>query len=195
MRFLVWTCRVVMAVVIAAFVAIIFYMTHSVSFPEEAKAALNWATVVGTALVGLVWPLMRRYWQALLLLVSLGVLRALFGQGPGLSSMRTPLLTPFQSDFLWVSIGVVFVALAGALVTRAIHSDRAMRSMRAAATATTAGAVAVQTAAALQETAVAPVPEPVAPALEPVAPPADAPEGAGGEEPEAGPTTEEPGKK
>ncbi len=166
MRFLVWLCRVVVVVVIGAFVAIIFYLTHSVSMPEEAKAALNWVTVAGTALVGLAWPLMRRYWQALLLLISLGVLRGLFGEGPGLSSLRTPLLTPFQSDFLWVSIGVVFVASVAALVTRAILSDRAMRAMRTVSTVTTAEAVAAQTTAVLQETPILQAPEPVAPPVE-----------------------------
>ena len=177
MGFIVWICRVIVVVVIAAFVAIIFYLTHTVSMPESAKAALNWVTVVGTAVVGLAWPLMRRYWQALLLLISLGVMRALFGVDPGLSSLHTPLLTPFQSDFLWISIGVVFLAMVAALVTRAILGDKAMREMRAAATTVTTGAaVAAQTTAALGETSSPPAPASDASATETVAPPAYAPE-------------------
>jgi len=187
MRFLVWLCRVIVVVVIGAFVAVIFYLTHSVSMPESAKAALNWATVIGTAVVGLAWPLMRKYWQAFLLLISLGVMRALFGVDPGLSSLRTPLLTPFQSDFLWVSIGVVVVATAAALVTRAILGDRAMRAMRAATTTTvtTGDAVAEQTAAALGEASAPPAPEMVVSGAATVAPPADAPEAGEASEGEA----------
>ena len=172
MRFLVWLCRVIVVVVIGAFVAVIFYLTHSVSMPDSAKAALNWVTVAGTAVIGLAWPLMRRYWQALLLLIGLGVMRALFGEGPGLSSLRIPLLTPFQSDFLWVSIGVVVLVSIVALVTRAILGDRAIRAMRAAATTVTTGqAVAAQTAAALGEVLAPPAPEMVAPTVRTVAPP------------------------
>jgi hypothetical protein len=205
MRFFVWTCRVLLTVVIGAFVATVFYLTHSVSFPEGAKAALNWVTVAGTAVVGLAWPLMRRYWQALLLLVGLGVARALFGTHPGLSNLTTPLLTPFQSDFFWVSIGVVFVVLVVTIIARAILSDRHMRAMRQAASATviTGPVVAAETAAALREpaalaeTAPAPVMAPEAPAeatepeptqvMEAVAPPADpaaaAPQAAEGKKP------------
>lgn len=177
MRSLVWLCRVIVVVVIGAFVAVIFYLTNSVSMPESAKAALNWVTVVGTAVVGLAWPLMRKYWQAFLLLVSLGVMRALFGVGPGLSSLRTPLLTPFQSDFLWVSIGVVVLATVAALVTRAILGDKAMRAMKAAAsTVTTGEAVAEQTAAAVGEASPPPAPKMIDTSAETVAPPADAPQ-------------------
>jgi hypothetical protein len=131
MRFLVWTCRVIMAVVIAAFVATVFYMTHAVGTDmDSAKPVLNLITVIGAALVGLAWPLMRRYWQALILLVSLGVLRGLFGAGPGLSSLKYPLLTPFQCDYLWISIGVVALTLVASLVVRAVASDRALRAMK-----------------------------------------------------------------
>jgi hypothetical protein len=131
MRFLVWTCRVIMAVVVAAFVATVFYMTHSVGTDmDSAKPVLNLITVIGAALVGLAWPLMRRYWQALILLVTLGVLRGLFGTGPGFSSLKYPLLTPFQCDYLWISIGVVALALVASLVVRAVASDRALRAMK-----------------------------------------------------------------
>ena len=131
MRFLVWTCRLIMAVVVAAFVATVFYMTHAVGTDmDSVKPVLNLITVIGTAVVGLAWPLMRRYWQALILLVALGVLRGLFGEGPGLSTLNYPLLTPFQSDYLWISIGVVVLALIVSLVTRAVASDRALRAMK-----------------------------------------------------------------
>jgi hypothetical protein len=131
MRVAIWTCRVIMVVVIAAFVATVFYMTHDVGTDmDSSKPALNLITVIGTALLGLVWPLMRRYWQALILLVSLGVFRGLFGTGPGLSSIEAPLLTPFQSDYLWVSIGVVALALVASLVVRAVVSDRALRVLK-----------------------------------------------------------------
>lgn len=186
MRFLVWLCRVIVVVVIGAFVAVIFYLTHSVSMPESAKAALNWVTVVGTAVVGIAWPLMRKYWQALVLLISLGVMRALFGVGPGLSTLRTQLLSNFQSDYLWVSIGVIVLATAAALVTRAILGDKAMRAMRAAAaTVTTGEAVAEQTTAALSEASAPPAPEMAVPGPETVAPPADAPETGDSSEDEA----------
>lgn len=156
MRFLVWTCRVIITVVIGCFVATVFYLTHDVTMDDAAKAALNWITIVGTAVVGIAWPLMRKYWQALLLLVGVGVVRALFGTDPGLSSLDTPLLTPFQSDFLWVPIGATFLTLVGSIIVRAIISDRRMRAMKQQApTVVTGQAVADQTTAALQEKPVA----------------------------------------
>lgn len=132
MRFIVWTCRLIMVVVIAAFAATVFYMTHNVGADMDAvMPTLKLITVIGTALVGLVWPLIRRYWQALFLLVSLGVLRGLFGE-PGLDSLEHPLLTPFQSDYLWISIGVVALALVACLAVRAVMSDRALRALKQA---------------------------------------------------------------
>lgn len=182
------------AVVIGCFVATVFYLTHTGAFAEAAKATLNWVTVAGAALVGLVWPLMRRYWQAALLLVGLGVFRALFGTHPALSSLHTPLLTPFQSDFLWIPIGVTFLALVGMIVGRALISDRNMQAMRkAASTVTTGEDVADETAAAMEEASTSSVPEPAA--LEAEAEvkadvKADVPEAAPAEEPPAAP--EEP---
>jgi hypothetical protein len=136
-----------MAVVVAAFVATVFYMTHAVGTDmDSVKPALNLIAVIGTALVGFAWPLMRRYWQALILLVTLCVLRGLFGTGPGLSSLKYPLLTPFQSDYLWISIGVVALALVASLVMRAVVSDRALRAMKQASALGT-GPVAAAAAA------------------------------------------------
>lgn len=131
MRALVWTCRLVMAVVAAAFVATIFYMTHKVGTQMDvAKPTLNLVAVIGAGLIGIVWPLMRRYWQALVLLVSLGVFRGLFGTNPGLTSLTTPLATPFQSDYLWFSMGAIVLALLATLIGRAIASDRRLRSIK-----------------------------------------------------------------
>lgn len=179
MRFLVWTCRVILAIAIGAFVATVFYLTHSVDMPEVARAVLNWTTVVATALVGFIWPLIRGYGQALLLLVGLTAARVLFGTDPGLSSLNIPLLTPFQSDFLWVSIGVTFLTLVVTVVARAIVSERHMRAIKqqqAAAVATSQG-VGAATAAAIQEPASLAEPAPQVPETpetpETVAPPAE----------------------
>ena len=135
MRLLVWLCRVILFVVVGAFVATVFYMTHDVGTDmDSAKPVLNLVTVIGAGLLGFVWPLIRRYWQALLLLIGLGVLRGLFAADPGLSSLRTPLLTPFQSDYLWISIGVVGFFLIATLAGRAITSDRKLRALKQAPT-------------------------------------------------------------
>lgn len=201
MRFLVWTCRVIITVVIGCFVATVFYLTHSVTMDDAAKAALNWVTVAGTAVVGIAWPLMRRYWQAFLLLVGLGVARGLFGEDPGLSNLTTPLLTPFQSDFLWVPIGATFLTLVGSITVRAIVSDRRMKRMQQqqASTVLTGQAVAQQTQAALQEVpsdaeSQPAVPEPEAP-KEPEASEPSAPEEEPPAAPEEPPATEEKSKK
>ena len=97
MRALVWTCRVIMTVVILAFVATIFYMTRtgeSGSQMDSAMPALNLVTVIGASLAGLIWPIAKRYWHALALLVSLGALRALFGgTRPRIPGLETELLT------------------------------------------------------------------------------------------------------
>jgi hypothetical protein len=130
MRFLVWVCRVILVATVAAFVATLFYMTHNVGTDmDSAKPALNLITVIGAAVLGLVWPLMRRYWQALVLLISLGVFRGLFGF-QDFESLKTPLLTPFQADYLWVPIGVTAAALLITLVARALTSDRKLRALR-----------------------------------------------------------------
>jgi hypothetical protein len=132
MRFLVWACRVILVVVIAAFVATVFYMTHNVGTSmDSALPALDLITVIGAGLVGLLWPLMRRYWQALFLLIGLGVFRGLFGR-PGLANINTQLPTHFQDDFLWASMGVTALALVVALVVRAILGDRALRALKQA---------------------------------------------------------------
>jgi hypothetical protein len=156
MRFVVWTCRVIMAAVIVAFVATVFYVTHDVgTHMDGAKPVLNLITVAGAALVGFIWPLLRRYWQGLMLLVSLLVMRGLFGRPeiPG-PSLETPLLTPFQSDFLWIPIGVVALMLVVTLVARAVASDRKLRALKQAAVAA------------------APKPAPVVAAADTVVPPA-----------------------
>jgi hypothetical protein len=130
MRFLVWICRVILLATVAAFVATLFYMTHTVGTEwASAKPALNLVTVIGAAVLGFVWPLMRRYWQALLLLISLVVFRGLFGF-QDFEDLKTPLLTPFQSDYLWVPIGVVAVVLVVTLVARAVVSDRKVRALK-----------------------------------------------------------------
>lgn len=163
MRFLVWTCRVILLATVAAFVATLFYMTHDVGTQiDSAKPALNLITVIGAAVLGFVWPLMRRYWQALLLLISLGAFRGLFGF-QGFESLKTPLLTPFQVDYLWVAIGVTAAALLVTLVARAIISDKKLRALRHVQSLGIPGpnaAVAVTPPASL----VTPAPEPATPA-------------------------------
>jgi hypothetical protein len=190
MRFLVWVCRLIMLVVVAAFVATIFYVTHDVGTQmDSAKPALNLITVIGAALLGFLWPLMRRYWQAFALLVSLGALRILFGQ-PELFKLDllNPLLTPFQSDFLWIPIGVAPFMLLVTLVARAVASDRKLRAMKQvvatanlAPTSATLTPVATYLAAAVPSPPVAAAPDLVAAPVEPE--PAVAPEAAAVPEP------------
>jgi 4-amino-4-deoxy-L-arabinose transferase-like glycosyltransferase len=130
MRFLVWTWRVVLTVVVGAFVATVYYMTHDMGTDMDvAMPALNLVTVIGTALLGIVWSSARRYWHAFILLVVLGIMRGLFGF-PAVTEPK--LLTNFQSDFLWVSIGVVGLALVVSLTARAVISERALKSAKAA---------------------------------------------------------------
>jgi hypothetical protein len=130
MRFLVWICRLILLATVAAFVATLFYMTHDVGTQlDSAKPALNLITVIGSAALGFAWPLMRRYWQALILLISVGAFRGLFGFDD-FESLKTPLLTPFQVDYLWIPIGVVAVFLVVTLVTRAIVSDKKLRTLK-----------------------------------------------------------------
>ncbi len=151
MRLLVWVCRVILFVVVGAFVATVFSLIHRVGTDmDSAKLALDLVTVIGAGLLGLIWPLMRRYWQALLLLIGLGVVRGLFGADPGLSTLETPLLTPFQSDYIWISIGVTGFFLIATLATRAITSDRKLRALRKATTIATPAQV-VTSAASVTE--------------------------------------------
>jgi 4-amino-4-deoxy-L-arabinose transferase-like glycosyltransferase len=132
MRLLVWTWRVVLAVVVGAFVATIYYMAHDVgTYMDGAMPALNLITVIGTALLGIVWAVTRRYWHAFILLVVLGIMRGLFGFP---SATEPKLLTHFQSDFLWVSIGVVGLALVVVLTARAVISERALKATKVAGT-------------------------------------------------------------
>jgi len=163
MRFLVWICRLILLATVAAFVAILFYMTHDVGTQmDSAKPALNLITVIGSAVLGFVWPLMRRYWQALLLLISVGAFRGLFGF-QGFEGLKTPLLTPFQVDFLWVPIGVTAAALVVTLIARAVVSDKRMRALKHVQSLGIPGpnaAVAVKPPAALAT----PSPAPTAPA-------------------------------
>jgi hypothetical protein len=181
MRFLVWVCRLILVVVVAAFVATIFYVTHDVGTQmDSAKPALNLVTVIGAGLLAFFWPLMRRYWQALALLVSLGALRVLFGQ-PELFKLDllNPLLTPFQSDFLWIPIGVAPFMLLVTLVARAVASDRKLRAMKQVVA--TATVVSAATAVAVA------VPEPLMVAAPEVASAPFAPEPAAAPEPMAAP--------
>jgi 4-amino-4-deoxy-L-arabinose transferase-like glycosyltransferase len=164
MRFLVWTWRVVLAVVVAAFIATIFYMTHDVGTDmDPAMPALNLITVIGTALLGITWTVTRRYWHALILLVALGVFRGLFGFG------ERELLTDFQALWLLVSIGVVGLVFVVSLTARALINDRAAKAAKAGAAqvaAQTVGAVgpfAPPAAPVIQVTAVTePLPVPAA---------------------------------
>ena len=151
MRFLVWTWRVILVVVAAAFVATIYYMTHDVGTSMDgAMPALNLITVIGTGLLGIIWSIARRYWHALMLLVTLGLFRGLFWYG------HTELLTDFQKLWLLVSIGVVVVAFVVTLTARALANDRALKAVRAASAVPAAPAVAVAPApiASASETAV-----------------------------------------
>ena len=144
MRFLVWICRVIMAVVVAAFVATVFSMTHDVDM-DGVQFALGLITVIGAGVVAVAWPLMHRYWQSLILLLSLGLFRGLFGS-PGLTSLEADLVTELQATFLWVTVGVGVVALAATLVWRAIANERALNAMKQAVSASIAGkAPAVET--------------------------------------------------
>jgi hypothetical protein len=123
MRFLVWTWRVVAAIVLGAFVATVYYVTHErfadVSGMDAALPTLNLVTVVGVGLLGVVWTFARRYWHALLLLASLGVVRGLLGD---------ELLTEFQNFWLFISIGVAGLVFVVSLTARALVNDRKLRA-------------------------------------------------------------------
>lgn len=129
MRFLVWTWRVVAAIVLGAFVATVYYVTHErftdVSGMDAALPALNLVTIIGVGLLGVVWTLARRYWHALILLAFLGVVRGLLGD---------ELLTEFQNFWVFIAIGVVGLAFVVALTARALVNDRKLKAVVAAST-------------------------------------------------------------
>jgi hypothetical protein len=151
MRFLVWTWRVVLLVVVGAFVATAYYMTHDVGrHMDSAMPALNLISVIGAGLLGVVWTLSRRYWHTLILLVALGLLRGLFGD---------ELLTEFQSLWVLVAIGVAGLVFVVTLTARALINDRALKAAKGTGTIqipaqsiTTVGLVTAPAAA--QDTAV-----------------------------------------
>jgi len=153
MRFLVWTWRVVSVIVLGAFVATVYYVTHErftdVSGMDAALPALNLVTVIGAGLLGVVWTFARRYWHALFLLASLGVARGLLGD---------ELLTEFQNFWLFISIGVVGLVFVVTLTARALVNDRKLKAAGAGT-------------AAQPQIAAMPVPQIVTPPA-PVAPPA-----------------------
>ena len=129
MRFLIWTWRVVLVVVVGAFVATLYYVTRDAG--EHIKGAiptLSLITVIGPALLGIVWAVTRRYWHAFILLVALGLLRGLFGFP---NATEPELITNWQADFLWVPIGVIALALVVALTVRAVLSERALKTVKA----------------------------------------------------------------
>jgi len=166
MRILVWTCRVILTVVVLAFAATVFYMTHDVDDHfDSAMPALNLVTVIGASLVGLTWPITRRYWHSLALLIALVGVRILYGgESPSLSTLDTELLTPWQSNYIWIAIGVTGLSLIVTITWRAVAGDKAVRAIREAA----AGTTAAQTVTAVQPAQVvmpAATVEPPAPAV------------------------------
>jgi hypothetical protein len=130
MRFLVWTWRVVAVIVLGTFVATVYYVTHErftdVSGMDGVLPALNLVTVIGVGLLGVVWTLARRYWHALFLLASLGVVRGLLGD---------ELLTEFQNFWLFISIGVVGLVFVVSLTARALANERKLKSVATWSTA------------------------------------------------------------
>ncbi len=153
MRFLVWTWRVVSAIVLGAFVATVYYVTHErftdVSGMDAVLPALNLVTVVGAGLLGVVWMLAGRYWHGLILLASLGVVRGLLGD---------ELLTEFQNFWLFISIGVVGLVFVVTLTARALVTDRKLK-------AAVAGSVVQPQVRIMPAPEVVSVPVPAAPAM------------------------------
>jgi 4-amino-4-deoxy-L-arabinose transferase-like glycosyltransferase len=130
MRILIWTWRVVLAVVVGTFIATAYYMTHPGTNMRGTMAALELVSVIGAGVLGLVWTLAKRYWHALILLIVLGLLGGLFrftGETP-----EHGLLTEFQSIFVFVAIGVVALVFVITLTARALVADRALKAVRQA---------------------------------------------------------------
>ena len=116
-----------MAVVVGAFVATVYYMTHDVGTDmDSAMPALSLITAIGTGLLGVVWTICRRYWHTLILLIALGVLRGLFA--------FPRLLTQWQTDYLWVSIGVIGLGLVVTLTARTLVNERALKAAKGTGT-------------------------------------------------------------
>lgn len=126
-----WIWRVILLLTVGCFITTIYYMTHDVDM-DLALPALNVAGVAGTALLGVLWTASRRYWYALIMLASIGLLRGLFND---------ELLTEFQSVWVLVSAGFVVFVLLVVLITRVLTHDR---DRRAAAAAYAAAHPAVQ---------------------------------------------------
>lgn len=144
--------RVILLLVVGCFVTTIYYMTHNVDM-DMVLPAVNVAGVAGTALLGVIWTASRRYWYALIMLVSMGLLRGLFND---------ELLTEFQSVWILVSAGFVVLVLLVVLMTRVLKADH---DKRAAAAAYAAAHPAVQSGVAA--TAVGAVAAPAVVATEP----------------------------
>lgn len=137
MRALVWTCRLILIVVVLAFAATVCYQTYSGDIPAKlnpAMLALNYVTVIGASLAGLLLPVARRYWQSLGLLLALVAARVLFGgTKPRLAGLERELLTDFQSNLIWIAIGVTGLALIVTITWRAIAGERAVKAIKHAA--------------------------------------------------------------
>jgi hypothetical protein len=126
-----WFWRVILLLTVGCFITTIYYMTHNVDM-DVALPALNVAGVAGTALLGVLWAASRRYWYALIMLASMGLLRGLFND---------ELLTEFQSVWILISAGFVVFVLLVVLMTRVLKADH---DKRAAAAAYAAAHPAVQ---------------------------------------------------
>jgi hypothetical protein len=117
-----WIWRVILLVVVGCFVTTVYYMTHNVDM-DLVLPAVNVAGVAGIALLGLLWTASRRYWYALIMVASLGLLRGLFND---------ELLTEFQSVWILVSAGFVVFVLLVVLMTRVLKADHDKRVAAAA---------------------------------------------------------------
>jgi hypothetical protein len=117
-----WFWRVILLLTVGCFITTIYYMTHNVDM-DVALPALNVAGVAGTALLGVLWAASRRYWYALIMLASMGLLRGLFND---------ELLTEFQSVWILISAGFVVFVLLVVLMTRVLKADHDKRAAAAA---------------------------------------------------------------
>lgn len=173
-----WIWRVILLLTVGCFITTVYYMTHNVDM-DMVLPAVNVAGVAGTALLGVIWTASRRYWYALIMLASMGLLRGLFND---------ELLTEFQSVWILVSAGFVVFVLLVVLMTRVLQADRDKRVAAAAyaaahpavqsgVVATAPAAVSARVIAAAEPTPMVanPVPPPVPSLSDVVVAPAPAP--------------------
>jgi hypothetical protein len=93
---------------------------------DPALPALDLVTIIGAGLLGVIWTLARRYWHALILLASLGIVRGLLGD---------ELMTEFQRFWVFIAIGVVGLVFVVSLTARALANDRRIKAVLAGSAA------------------------------------------------------------